>query len=152
MNERRLFRFLALHAIEAVGDVGSGQDELTRLPSGIATGNLQIGEIQAHIPRPRFLDGGKCRACAVAELLLPPRPTSSTRSAVTPRTRYSSRVLPILPSMSPDRRSSRIWPCAALSSASAAADNLRDSNTPAATHATWCFSGVANFVLNSIRP
>src|SRR5436190_20828114 len=70
MNERRLFRFLALHAIEAVGDVGSGQDELTRLPSGIATGNLQLGEIQARIARPRFLDGGKCRACAVAVLLL----------------------------------------------------------------------------------
>src|SRR5260221_14160356 len=54
--------------------------------------------------------------------------------------------------MSPDRRSSRIWPCAALSSTSAATDNLRDSNTPAATHATGCFSGGVNFVLNSTRP
>src|SRR6266852_1815439 len=81
-----------------------------------------------------------------------PSPTRSTLSAATPATRYSSRVLPILPSMSPDRRSSRIWPCAALSSTSAAPDNFRDSNTPAATHATGCFSGVANFVLNSTRP
>ena len=79
MQERRLFRLLALHAIEAVGDIGGGQNELARLPSGIAIWNVQLGEIQASVACPRFLNGGKCCACAVAilllaEFLLPPQP------------------------------------------------------------------------------
>ena len=78
MSERRFFRFLALHAIEAVGDVGPCQDELTRFPSGFAVGNLQLSEIQGRIACPRFLNGGKGRARAVAilllaEFLLPPQ-------------------------------------------------------------------------------
>ena len=78
MSERRRFRLLALHAIEAVDDVGRRQHELTGFPSGIAAGNFQLCEIQGRIACPRFLNGGKRRARAVAilllaEFLLPPQ-------------------------------------------------------------------------------
>src|SRR5690242_19527590 len=70
MSERRRFRFLALHSIEAVIYVGGREDELTRSPRGIAVRDMQPGQIHAGVARPGFADCGERSARAVAILLL----------------------------------------------------------------------------------
>src|SRR2546422_2349972 len=70
MRKRLRFRLLAFHAVEAVGDVGARQYQLARLPCGVAVWNLQLGEIEARVPRPRAVNGGERGAGTVAVLLL----------------------------------------------------------------------------------
>src|SRR5689334_2423672 len=70
MSERRRFRFLALHSIEAVIYVGGGEDELTHSPRGIAARDVQPGQVDASVARPGFPDGGERGARAVAILFL----------------------------------------------------------------------------------
>src|SRR6266702_3271657 len=59
-----------LDAAEAVGDVGGRQYQLARLPCRVAVWNLQLGEIEARVPRPRAVNGGERGAGTVAILLL----------------------------------------------------------------------------------
>ncbi len=75
-----------------------------------------------------------------------PRPTSSTRAAVTPATPRSSRVEPGLPLMSPDLTAALISPF--TSSAFAAADNFLFSNTATATQPVFAAARVF-FVSNA---
>src|SRR2546422_3709462 len=70
MRKRLRFRLLAFHAVEAVGDVGGRQYQLARLPCGVAVWNLQLGEIEARVARPRAVNGGERGAGTVAVLLL----------------------------------------------------------------------------------
>src|SRR6266446_3901944 len=70
MGKRRRCRTLAFHTVEAVGDVGGRQYQLARFPCGVAVWNLQLGEIEARVPRSRVVNGGERGAGTVAILFL----------------------------------------------------------------------------------
>jgi len=151
--QRRSSAFLLFNASKR-RNLSGGRGQLTAFHAASAVRTTAFGEIQATPSRAPVSDLRQLPLSPFGDTVFSPNSfrTPAPRHTLCCDAAYSvttGRVFPILPSMSPGRSSSLIWPCAACR-AHPRHPTLRYSNPPRRCARDARFSsGIANFCANS---